>query len=111
MATKKKRDLVHMVAQEIGVHPDDVRVVVQKFLDKMIDCVVEGDRLEFRDFGVFELIKRKQKIGRNPRHASIPIIIPEHYVVKFSAGKKMREMIDEDKLKKLEGEPLREMHG
>jgi len=50
--------------------------------------------LEFRDFGVFEVVKRKQKIGRNPKNASVPIIIPERRAVKFTPGKKMKNLIE-----------------
>ena len=46
------------------MHPNDVRNVIQAFLDEMTDSLAKGDRLEFRDFGVFEVVQRKQKIGR-----------------------------------------------
>ena len=78
-----------------GIHPNDVRSVIQAFLDKMIESLSSGDRLEFRDFGVFEVVQRKQKIGRNPKNASVPIVIPPRKVVKFTPGKKMREQIEQ----------------
>ena len=59
-----------------------------------IPLISDGDRLEFRDFGVFGVVKRKQKIGRNPKNASVPIIIPERRAVKFTPGKKMKGLID-----------------
>lgn len=97
-ATKKntmtKKKLIHSISQEKGIHPNDVRQVIQSFLDKMTDCLSEGDRLEFRDFGVFEVVKRKQKIGRNPKKAEQPIIIPARNAVKFTPGKKMRKRIE-----------------
>ena len=68
--------------------------VIQAFLDKMTDCLTNGERLEFRDFGVFEVVERKQKIGRNPKNAAIPIIIPARPAVKFTPGKKMRKLIE-----------------
>jgi nucleoid DNA-binding protein len=60
----------------------------------MTDCLAEGDRLEFRDFGVFEVVQRKQKIGRNPKNAGVPIVIPSRSAVKFTPGKKMKEVIE-----------------
>ena len=83
-----------MISQEKGVHPNDVRNVVQAFLDTMTDYLAKGDRLEFRDFGVFEIVERKQKIGRNPKNASVPIVIPARQAVKFTPGKRMRELIE-----------------
>lgn len=92
--TVTKKILINSISQEKGIHPKDVRNVVQAFLDKMTDTLSEGDRLEFRDFGVFEIVERKQKIGRNPKKAADPIIIPAHNAVKFSPGKKMRKRIE-----------------
>ncbi|MEC7839310.1 MAG: HU family DNA-binding protein [Chlamydiota bacterium] len=93
-STMTKKKLINSIAQEKGIHPSDVRHVIQAFLDKMTDSLSHGERLEFRDFGVFEVVKRKQKIGRNPKNASVPIIIPERLAVKFTPGKKMRKLIE-----------------
>ena len=94
MSTVTKKKLIQVIAQKRSMHPNEVRAVIQSFLDTMTDFLAEGDRLEFRDFGVFEIVLRKQKIGRNPKNASVPIIIPERRAVKFTAGKKMKEMIE-----------------
>lgn len=93
-STMTKKKLIHSISNEKGVHPNDVRNVIQAFLDKMTDCLSGGERLEFRDFGVFEVVRRKQKIGRNPKNASVPIVIPARNAVKFTPGKKMRRQIE-----------------
>lgn len=92
--TITKKNLINGISQEKGIHPNDVRSVIQSFLDKMTDCLSDGDRLEFRDFGVFEVVERKQKIGRNPKNAGVPIIIPARKAVKFTPGKKMKRQIE-----------------
>lgn len=94
MATVTKKKLIQNISQKKGLHPNDVRNVIQAFLDEMTDSLSQGDRLEFRDFGVFEIVQRKQKIGRNPKNAQIPIIIPERKAVKFTPGKRMKKMIE-----------------
>lgn len=96
--TTTKKKLINSISQEKGIHPNDVRHVIQAFLDKMTDCLREGDRLEFRDFGVFEVVERKQKIGRNPKKAEDPIVIPARNAVKFTPGKKMRKLIENPNL-------------
>lgn len=95
MATVTKKKLIHKISQKQGLHPNEVRKVVQAFLDEMSDTLTVGDRLEFRDFGVFEVVERKQKIGRNPKNAAVPIIIPARKAVKFTPGKNMRKKIEE----------------
>ncbi len=94
MATVTKKKLIQNISQTRGMHPNDVRNVIQAFLDAMTDTLSQGDRLEFRDFGVFEVVERKQKIGRNPKNAAVPIIIPARKAVKFTPGKKMRKLIE-----------------
>lgn len=93
--TMTKKKLISSISQEKGIHPNDVRNVIQAFLDRMTESLSEGERLEFRDFGVFEVVVRKQKIGRNPKNASVPIVIPARYAVKFTPGKKMRKLIEQ----------------
>src|ERR1700677_4517740 len=93
-STMTKKKLINSISQDKGIHPNDVRHVIQAFLDKMTDCLSDGSRLEFRDFGVFEVVERKQKIGRNPKKAAVPIVIPARQAVKFTPGKRMRELIE-----------------
>ncbi len=97
MATITKKKLIQVISQNRGVHPNDVRNVIQSFLDAMTDYLARGDRLEFRDFGVFEIVERKQKIGRNPKNASVPIVIPARLAVKFTPGKKMKKLIEKER--------------
>ena len=95
MATITKKKLINEISRRRGLHPNEVRMVVQSFLDCMTEYLSDGDRLEFRDFGVFEVVKRKQKIGRNPKNAAVPIVIPERRAVKFTPGKKMKNLIEQ----------------
>jgi nucleoid DNA-binding protein len=92
--TMTKKKLIQVISQEKKIHPNDVRHVIQAFLDRMTECLAEGERLEFRDFGVFEVVERKQKIGRNPKNAAVPIVIPARNAVKFTPGKRMRKLIE-----------------
>lgn len=96
MTTKTKKDLIHTIATKTGEHPVKVRAIVQAFLDGMTDELSSGHRLEFRDFGVFEIVTRKQKIGRNPKNANVPIVIPARKVVKFTSGKKIKELVEHE---------------
>src|ERR1700731_842569 len=93
-STMTKKKLIHAISQDKGIHPNDVRHVIQAFLDKMTDCLSDGERLECHDFGVFEVVERKQKIGRNPKKADEPIVIPARLAVKFTPGKRMRKLIE-----------------
>lgn len=88
--TITKRELVLKIAAETGLIQQDVFAVVQKTLDHITAALAQGDRVEFRDFGVFELCTRKARIGRNPHQPTNVVQIPERRVVKFKAGRKMK---------------------
>lgn len=92
--TMTKKKLIQSICQAKNVHPKDVSQVIQSFLDLITRSLAEGERLEFRDFGVFEVVTRKPKIGRNPKNAAVPIVIPARQAVKFTPGKKMRQLIE-----------------
>jgi len=96
--TMSKEKLVALISQEKEIHPNDVRHVIQAFLDRATDYLAEGYRLEFRDFGVFEVVERKQKIGRNPKKLDEAIIIPPRRVAKWTPGKKIRQLIESNPL-------------
>jgi integration host factor subunit beta len=94
MGTMTKKKLITKISQDNGIHPNHVRTVIQNFLDSLTDALAKGDRLEFRDFGVLQVVERKPKIGRNPKNAAIPIHIPARRAVKFTPGKRMKRLIE-----------------
>jgi integration host factor subunit beta len=95
MVTVTKKELVHKISHKLNVHPNGVRNVIQAFLDEVMECLSKGDRLEFRDFGILEIVKRKAKIGRNPKKSEVPIVIPERSAVKFTPSKKMKKKVQQ----------------
>lgn len=88
-----KRDLVVRISKETGIIQEDVFTVLQKTLDYVTEGLIRGEHIEFRDFGVFEVTTRKQRIGRNPNKPENVVTIPERKVVKFKPGKKMKAMV------------------
>ena len=93
MKTITKKEVIQKVAARKGMDPKEVRLVIQDFLDYVSENLQEGSRFEFRDFGVFEVVRRKQKIGRNPKVPNTSIVIPERNAVKFTPGKKIKELM------------------
>lgn len=88
-----KRDLVMRIADETGLIQQDVYAVIQKSLDYIVEALEQDETVEFRNFGVFEVRERKQRIGRNPNKPENVVTIPARKVVKFKPGKIMREKI------------------
>jgi len=67
--------------------------VVQKLLDHISKALAQGQKIELRNFGVFEVKTRKPRVGRNPNRPEVDVPIPQRAVVKFKAGKEMREAV------------------
>ena len=88
-----KRDLVVRIADETGLNQQKVMAVVQKTLDYITSELSAGRNVELRNFGVFELKVRRPRVGRNPNKPQNEVTIPERVVVKFKAGKIMREKV------------------
>lgn len=71
----------------------EVLAIVQKLLDHISKAVAENKKIELRNFGVFEVKIRKARVGRNPNKPEVDVPIPQRAVVKFKAGKEMRESV------------------
>lgn len=94
MANLTKRNLAVKIATETGLTQMQVLDVIQKTFDGIVEALREGQSLEFRRFGVFEVKVRKARIGRNPHQPDQDIMIPEHRVVRFRPGKEMKAIFD-----------------
>ena len=88
--TLTKRDLVIRISSENSLSQQHVFDVIQKTLDYISEALSKGDKVELRNFGVFEVKVRKARIGRNPNAPATDVPIPQRAVVKFKPGKEMR---------------------
>lgn len=91
-ATLTKNDIVRTLAEKYELEIASTRRVVQGTLDMVLESLIRGDKIELRNFGVFEVIQRKGRIARNPKSRQ-EVYIPERKVVKFKPGKLMEEKI------------------
>jgi integration host factor subunit beta len=89
MSTTTKKDLIDRIADETGQKRTAVKVVVQSFLENVIRELSEGNRLEFRDFGVFEIRERAPRIAQNPKTLE-RVPVPAKKTVKFKVGRLMK---------------------
>lgn len=88
-----KRDLVLRISEETGLVQQQVLQIVQQTLDYITEALARGETVELRNFGVFEVKVRKARIGRNPNAPATDVPIPPRAIVKFKAGKEMRETV------------------
>ncbi len=96
--TITKKELVNRISDQTGQTKVVVKDILQKFLDEIIDELAHGNRLEFREFGVFEVRERAARVAQNPRTLE-KVVVPSKRVVKFKVGRTMREKVCEDEPK------------
>lgn len=96
-----KRDLAIRISRQTDLNQNDVMNVIQLTLDTIVSEVAAGRNVEFRNFGVFEVVVRKPRIGRNPNAPKNTVAIPERVVVKFKPGKIMEAKVSKINAKKL----------
>lgn len=87
-----KKDIVVRISDETGVKQTDVKKVVQKYLDHVIDSLAKGETVELRNFGVFKVKTRKGRMGRNPRTGEA-VPIPAKKAVTFKPGLVMKQRV------------------
>ena len=87
--TLTKRDLVMRISEETGLNQAQIFEVVQKTLNYITESLAKGDKVELRNFGVFDVKIRKARVGRNPQKPETDVPIPARSMVKFKAGKEM----------------------
>lgn len=93
MPNLTKRDMVTSISDEVGITQDQTFAVIQKVLENIIDNLAEGNNVELRNFGVFEVRLTKAKVGRNPNQPEAEVQIPARAIVKFKPGKIMRQRV------------------
>lgn len=90
-----KRDIVLDIYEGTSIPQKDVRETVQRTLNAIAKALAEGRNVELRNFGVFEVQVRKSRIGRNPNKPETDVVIPTRAVIKFKAGKELKEQLAE----------------
>lgn len=94
MNTITKKQLTDRIADRLDEKRVLVKQVVQAFLDEIVDELAAGNRLEFRDFGVFETKRRKPRVAQNPRTLE-RVHVPVKWTVKFKVGRLMKQKVQD----------------
>ncbi len=90
MATITKKELIDRIAERTQAKRVIVKCIIQAFLDEITAELCDNNRLEFRDFGVFETKARAARIAQNPKTLE-RVEVPAKRTVKFKMGRLMRE--------------------
>ena len=87
-----KKDIILRVADDTNLKQIDVKKVVQKTFDFIVEALSRGEKIELRNFGVFKIKQRKSRTGRNPRTGQV-VPVPPRKVVVFKPGLEMKQKV------------------
>ncbi len=93
MATVTKKELIDRIADREGLKRVQVKLVIQRFLNTIVEELANGNRLEFRDFGVFEIRTRAPRQAQNPKTMD-RVQVPLRRTVKFKVGRVLKASLE-----------------
>ena len=88
-----KKELTKRIAEEVGLSVAAATEIAQRVLDGLPDTLATEGRIELRNFGVFEVMKRKARKARNPRSGET-ILVPARRMVRFKPGLEMAKRVE-----------------
>lgn len=91
-----KKDMAKAIAEEMGIPQMQALEMVQRVFNGITDTLVRKGRIELRNFGVFEVKKRKPRRARNPRTGQ-KVLVPERIVVTFKPGREMEQKVSQSR--------------
>ncbi len=92
MSTVTKKELIDRIAKQTQAKRLTVKNIVQTFLEEITAELRNGNRIEFRDFGVFETRTRASRVAQNPKTLE-RVNVPSKRTVKFKMGRLMKQSI------------------
>jgi nucleoid DNA-binding protein len=87
-----KKEMARAIAEDTGLTQLQAREIVQRVFDGITETLVQEGRIELRNFGVFEVKKRKPRRARNPRTGD-KVDVPARLVVTFKPGREMEQRV------------------
>jgi integration host factor subunit beta len=87
-----KKDMARGIAEVLGITQAQALEIVQRVLDGIVETLLSEGRIELRNFGVFEIKRRKPRQARNPRTGE-RVAVPPRTVVTFKPGREMAERV------------------
>jgi DNA-binding protein HU-beta len=89
-----KADIVDVISTNTGLTKIETEAVVNGFMDTVIEAMKSGENIELRGFGSFKVVKRAQRVARNPK-TNEEVIVPEQYVPVLKISKEFKKEVNE----------------
>lgn len=91
--TLTRADLSAAVYREIGLSLSESTVIVDAVIDELSDALATGESVKLSSFGTFNLRRKKQRIGRNPK-TGVEVPITPRTVLSFNASNILKSEVN-----------------
>jgi nucleoid DNA-binding protein len=88
-----RKEIVRSISEDLGLSQSNAKEIIQKVFDAILRTLAEDGRVELRNFGVFEVKRRRPRKARNPRTGE-RVFVPEKLVVTFKAGRIVQQRVE-----------------
>ncbi len=88
----KKKDIVKSLSNKIGLSSRVSNKLVDEIINILIKNIKEG-HLNLKNIGSFKLLKKKERIGRNPKTKE-EFVISSRNSISFVPSKKISNKLD-----------------
>lgn len=88
-----KADMAERLFEQVGLNKREAKEFVDAFFDALRDALVRGQQIKLSGFGNFDLRRKNQRPGRNPK-TGVEIPISARTVVTFRPGQKLKERVE-----------------
>lgn len=92
-----KADMVDVISSSVGLTKVETEAVVNGFMETIIESLERGENIELRGFGSFKVVRRAQRVARNPK-TNVEVIVPEQDVPVLKFSKDFRERVSKSSL-------------
>ncbi len=92
MATFGRREAVDFLAKELDLTMREASLLLETFIDTLVESIVEVGEVKLVDFGVFKVKQKKERLARNPKTGE-PAMVSARQVVRFHASKSLNERL------------------
>ena len=91
--TITRTDLINAIYEEVGLARNDCADLLQSVLDRMTECLAEGEPVKISGFATFSVRHKKERIGRNPQNG-VEVPITARKVVMFKASLSLKKLMN-----------------
>ena len=88
-----KADMVDIISSSVGLTKVETEAVVNGFMETVINAMKRGETIELRGFGSFKVVKRAQRVARNPK-TNEEVIVPEQFAPVLKMSKDFKEAVN-----------------